>query len=91
MVVLALVVVATTARAEQNLGSAGYMLPLCKGISESFRAFELSCPPNGVNNEQLMRMVVQYVEVSRGVARGFRRAGGRGDDGDVALPQVTRT
>jgi Rap1a immunity proteins len=84
--------------ADQNVGSAGYMLPLCRtwlkiaiekdretvrdilstepvrlttagmcagevvGISEALRVFELSCPPDGVTSEQLVRMVVSEIE-----------------------------
>jgi hypothetical protein len=84
--------------AEENRGSANYMLPLCKswlmvnvdkdidalknilrtepiqltmggmcagmvvGISEALRAFELYCPPDGVTNDQLVRMVVAEIE-----------------------------
>jgi hypothetical protein len=88
----------TTSHAEQNFGSANYMLPLCKtwlkvaverdraevehilktdpvrltssgmcagvvvGISETLRAFQLSCPPDGVTNDQLVRLVVSQIE-----------------------------
>ena len=88
----------TVAHAEQSVGSASYMLPLCKtwlkvnvehnkdeinhllatdpaqltssgmcagmviGISETLRVFHLSCPPAGVTNEQLVRMVVDQIE-----------------------------
>jgi hypothetical protein len=99
MVVMALGLAALgQAYAEENLGSAGYMLPLCKawvkfavdkdveaiknilrtepirlttagmcagmvvGISEALRAFELYCPPDGVTNGQLVRMVVAAIE-----------------------------
>src|SRR5438552_1781780 len=79
--------------AEENRGSANYMLPLCKswlkvavdrdietikdllrepirltlagmcagtvvGISETLRMVALACPPEGVGNDQLVRMVV---------------------------------
>jgi hypothetical protein len=92
------------ARAEENHGSAGYMLPLCKswlrlasqekdavkreldtgnarpggivmhvmlagacagmviGVSETLRTFGTLCPPDGVSNEQLVRMVVNEIE-----------------------------
>jgi len=92
------------ARAEENHGSAGYMLPLCKswlriesqeldavknelaagnarpggivmhltvagmcagmvvGISETLRTFGTLCAPDGVSNEQLVRMVVNQIE-----------------------------
>jgi Rap1a immunity proteins len=83
--------------AEENRGSANYMLPLCKawlkvmvdrdietiksllrepfrltmagmcagtvvGISETLRMVELICPPDGVGNDQLVRMVVTEIE-----------------------------
>src|SRR5436309_608706 len=84
------------AQAEENRGSANYMLPLCKawlkvverdpeaitilrtdpirlttagmcagtvvGILEALRMFELACPPTGVTNDQLVRMVVSEIE-----------------------------
>ncbi len=98
MFVLAAFGPAPRAHAEQNLGSANYMLPLCKtwlkvadkdvetmknifrtdavgrlisagmcagvvsGILETMRMFELSCPPEGVTNDQLVRMVVTEIE-----------------------------
>lgn len=88
----------TTLAAEENRGSANYMLPLCKvwlkiavdrdaeaiksilrtepiqlttagmcagsvvGIFETLRTFELACPPGGVTNDQLVRMVVNQIE-----------------------------
>jgi hypothetical protein len=88
----------TSAQAEENKGSANYMLPLCKtwlkigidkdmeafknilrtdpiqlttsgmcagtvvGIAETLRTFELACPPKGVTNDQLVRMVISEVE-----------------------------
>jgi hypothetical protein len=88
----------TTTRAEQSVGSANYMLPLCKtwlkiaverdkeeianilktdparltssgmcagmviGILETLRVVQLSCPPDGLTNEQLVRMVVDQIE-----------------------------
>jgi hypothetical protein len=99
MVVMALgLAMLGQAHAEENRGSANYMLPLCKawlkiavdkdveaikdmlrtepirlttagmcsgvvvGIAETLRTFELSCPPDGVTNEQLVRMVVAEIE-----------------------------
>jgi hypothetical protein len=98
MFVLAALGSAPRTHAEQNLGSANYMLPLCKtwlkvgdkdvetmknifrtdavgrlisagmcagvvaGILETMRMFELSCPPKGVTNDQLVRMVVTEIE-----------------------------
>jgi hypothetical protein len=89
---------ATSTQAEENKGSANYMLPLCKtwlkigidkdieafrnilrtdpiqlttsgmragtvvGIAETLRTFELACPPKGVTNDQLVRMVISEVE-----------------------------
>jgi hypothetical protein len=82
---------------QQNNGSSGHMLPLCKawltiadkdveaiknmlrndpnrlttagmcagvviGIEEALRTFQLSCPSDGVTNEQLVRMVVSEIE-----------------------------
>ena len=88
----------TTLAAEENPGSANYMLPLCKvwlkiaidkdveaiknilktepfqlttagmcagtviGIVETLRMFKVTCPPDGVTNEQLVRMVVNPIE-----------------------------
>jgi hypothetical protein len=88
----------TAIRAEQNVGSANYMLPLCKtwlkiavehdkeeitnilktapvtltssgmcagmviGILETLRVVQMSCPPDGISNEQLVRMVVSQIE-----------------------------
>jgi hypothetical protein len=99
MVVMALgLATLLQAQAEENRGSANYMLPLCKawlkiaverdpeaiktilrtdpirltsagmcagvvvGISETLRILELSCPPDGVTNDQLVRMVVSEIE-----------------------------
>jgi hypothetical protein len=99
MVVIALGLAALMqAEAEENRGSANYMLPLCKawlkiaverdleafktmlrtdpfrittagmcagvvvGIAETLRTFAMSCPPDGVTNEQLVRMVVSELE-----------------------------
>jgi hypothetical protein len=104
-IVIALVLaLATAADAEENRGSAGYMLPACKswlqvashdlasvkneiatgnarpggivqhfmmagmcagfvvGIFEHLRSFSSICPPDGVTNEQLVRMVVTDLE-----------------------------
>ena len=88
----------TTLAAEENRGSANYMLPSCKvwlkiavdrdaeaiksilrtepiqlttagmcagtviGIVETLRMFQLTCPPDGVTNDQLVRMVVNQIE-----------------------------
>jgi len=95
VLVLAMPCSAAPANAEENMGSANYMLPLCKtwlkigiekdvetiknilktdpvqlttsgmcagvvvvGIEEALRMLELLCPPEGVTNDQLVRMVV---------------------------------
>jgi hypothetical protein len=86
------------AYAEQERGSANYMLPLCRawlkivdkdaeaikdllrtdavvrltaagmcagvviGVLESLHSLELSCPPDGLTNDQLVRMVVRAIE-----------------------------
>jgi hypothetical protein len=102
IVVIAAIITAlgspAAARAEENLASSNFMLPLCKtwlrmtvdrdkeesarilktepikltsagmcagvviGIFESLRVFQFSCPPDGVTNEQLVRMVVSEIE-----------------------------
>jgi hypothetical protein len=101
LIVLALVLAAlgpAAARAEQDRGSANYMLPLCQawlkivdkdaeairnllktdavvrltaagmcagvviGVLEALQSSELSCPPDGVTNDQLVRMVVSAIE-----------------------------
>jgi hypothetical protein len=99
VIVLAIIAVGQTpqARAQQNLGSAGYMLPLCNawlkiaekdaeaiknilradpvrlttagmcageviGIAETLRMLEMSCPLEGVTNEQIVRMAVNEIE-----------------------------
>jgi hypothetical protein len=98
VLVLAALGLVAQARAEENLGSAENMAPLCKawlkltidrdfdaikntmkiepmrfttsgmcageviGIMEAMRAFELSCPPDGVSNEQLVRMVIGEID-----------------------------
>jgi hypothetical protein len=98
-IVLAIIAVGQTpqARAQQNLGGAGYMLPLCNawlkiaekdaeaiknilradpvrlttarmcageviGIAETLRMLEMSCPPEVVTNEQIVRMAVNEIE-----------------------------
>jgi Rap1a immunity proteins len=99
MIVLAIVAVGQTSQAgaQQNLGSARYMLPLCNawlkiaekdadaiknilradpvrlttagmcageviGIVETLRMLESSCSPEGVTNEQIVRMAVKEIE-----------------------------
>jgi Rap1a immunity proteins len=44
------------------LTSSGVCAGVVIGIFESLRAFELSCPPNGVTNDQLVRMIVSHIE-----------------------------
>jgi hypothetical protein len=103
-IVCTAVCVPQIAKTEENRGSAGYMLPLCKswlqvasfdvgavkselatgnakpggivehltvagmcagtviGIFEALRAFQLICPPDGISNQQLVRMAVNHIE-----------------------------
>jgi hypothetical protein len=45
-----------------RLTSAGMCAGVVIGILESLRVFQLSCPPDGVTNEQLVQMVVSQIE-----------------------------
>src|SRR3954449_10548926 len=45
-----------------RLTTSGMCAGFLAGILETLRAFELACPPDGVDNEQLVRMVVTQVE-----------------------------
>ena len=45
-----------------RLTAVGMCAGFVVGTWESLRAFELFCPPDGVTNEQLVRMVVKQVE-----------------------------
>src|SRR4051794_22466489 len=45
-----------------RLTTSGMCAGFLAGIIETLRAFELACPPDGVDNEQLVRMVVAQVE-----------------------------
>jgi hypothetical protein len=45
-----------------QLTSSGMCAGVVVGISETLRAFQLSCPPDGVTNDQLVRMVVSQIE-----------------------------
>jgi Rap1a immunity proteins len=45
-----------------RLTAVGMCAGFVVGVSEALRAFELSCPPDGISNEQLVRMVVSEVE-----------------------------
>jgi hypothetical protein len=45
-----------------RLTSSGMCAGVVIGIFESLRTFQLSCPPDSVTNDQLVRMVVSQIE-----------------------------
>jgi hypothetical protein len=45
-----------------QLTTAGMCAGVVIGISETLRTFKFACPPQGVTNEQLVRMVVSEIE-----------------------------
>jgi hypothetical protein len=45
-----------------RLTTAGMCAGTVVGILEALRMFELACPPTGVTNDQLVRMVVSEIE-----------------------------
>jgi hypothetical protein len=45
-----------------RLTSASMCAGIVVGIVEMLRTFELACPPDGVTNDQMVRMVVSQIE-----------------------------
>jgi hypothetical protein len=45
-----------------RLVTGGMCAGIVVGIEEALRTFELACPPDGITNEQLVRMVVNEIE-----------------------------
>jgi hypothetical protein len=52
-----------------RLVTGGMCAGVVVGIEETLRTFELACPPDGVTNEQLVRMVVSRSRCGRFVAK----------------------